>query len=263
MNDTRSARDFAKTMSNAEKVVFNEVQKNFFRKESAYFGSVDMNYPCGGSKIDMKQFFDSPAQCANSSAKCADSPAVDPSAGDLCQSKVCDQGGSADGSHKAMKTEKSVQIKGVGFDLLYTRDGSSSQQPSIKEINIETPCKVIMAVVLIAYVMNRYIQPADEVDSFFGAILRACCRCALWNCTPLWLANRWFAGADSRAEADSVKVESQTPTYGNLWKANVWLRKFTNAFGKSLSSSPVAVTKTAPSLGWTDKVVSLLNRGRT
>lgn len=263
MNDTRSARDFAKTMSNSEKVVFNEVQKNFFRKDSAYFGSVDMNYPCGGSKIDMKQFFDSPAKCANSSAKCADSPAVDPFAGDLCQSKVCDQGGSADGTQKAMKTEKSVQIKGVGFDLLYTRDGSSSQQPSIKEINIETPCKVIMAVVLIAYVMNRYIQPADEVDSFFGAILRACCRCALWNCTPLWLANRWFAGADSRAEADSVKVESQTPTYGNLWKANVWLRKFTNAFGKSLSSSPVAVTKTAPSPGWTDKVVSLLNRGRT
>lgn len=256
MNETRlSARDFAKTMSNAEKVVFNEVQKNFFRKESAYFGSVDMNYPCGGSKIDMKQFYDSPA-------------VADPTAGDLRQraGDLCQQAndsGSANGAHKATKTEKLVQIKGVGFDLLYTRDGCSSQEPSIKKINVETPCKVIMAMVLVAYIMNRHMQPADEVDSFFGAILDAC-KCALCSSTPLGLANWWFGSAGRQSkEQELPKVESPTSKYGDLWKANVWLRKFTGSFGRSLSSSASAAPRTAPTPRWTDKMGSLFKRIRT
>lgn len=247
MNETRlSARDLAKTMSNAEKVVFNEVQKNFFRKESPYFGSVDMNYPCGGSKIQMKQLYNSPSSDAN------------PSVEDLSLQSSVEPTTS---SQKTTKMEKMVQIKGVGFDLMYTRDGSSSDEPSINEINVETPCKLMMAVVLVAYLVNRHMQPANEVDSLFGAILDAC-KCALCSSSPLGLANWWLGGGQAK-EPESSKVESPTSNYGHLWKANAWLRKFTGAFGRGLSCGAVGAAKTAPVSKWTDKVGALFQRVRS
>lgn len=271
-----SVGEFAKSLSsNAEKVVFNEVQKNFFRKESPYFGgTVDVNFPCGGAKLPSKRLLEA--------AALAEEAPASPTFCDLCPSDQlrpaygCDQLGAAYGCDQpgpacqpsspassslqlaadstrcgAKRTEKLVQIKGVGFDLLYTRDGSSAREPTVREINLEVPCKIIMAVVLIAYAVNWNLATEGEVESLFGSILEAC-RSAMGASAPLWMANRWLWRSK-----ELVVAERQSADTGTV---GLWWRKVAGVVSGQLAGG-VQSSKAAPQpVSWTDKVTSLFGR---
>lgn len=65
---------------------------------------------------------------------------------------------------KPMAVKKPLQgleLRSVGFSLLYSENSSDpSQDVQIKRINLETPCKIIMAILLIFHFTSEYNFPS-------------------------------------------------------------------------------------------------------
>lgn len=196
-NDNCYKIELAKTIGNCEKVVFNEVQRDFFRKESDYFGSVKMSIPSGGSVL----YFNEQIKNAEQEK-------------DLLKYDMNEK--------KNLKSSKKIQVKGVGFDLLYTKNCPSSEEATTQEINLEMPCKIVMALVLIVYILNQNISSQlinlKKVLNEQNLLL-----------FKSWTDNFTKGSVDVACKNEKMKTEfsiSSLLKKKDFWKFNSWLKNF-------------------------------------
>ncbi len=137
---------FRSTTGNQEKIVMNEVQADFFRKESGYS---DMNITNSDIKFE----------------KLAYGGTLYGAPDDSIPEKVEPPASSEVKARKPVKFAKRIQVKGVGFNLLYSNDSESSQEDAVvRKFNVETPCKILMAVVLIAYFSSLNLRTTEQLE---------------------------------------------------------------------------------------------------
>lgn len=153
------AEDAFAAIGNVDKVVMNETHADYFRKTSNYFEGDEMDQSFCTTKMHVDHIIGSSKYWE---------PASDTveAGNELAHSFDQRKPEAQPARPKLRKTSrKSIHLKGVGFDVQYMRKFSSPDDDLVQQINLEKPCKVMMAIVLILYALSQHEWPAQMSQS--------------------------------------------------------------------------------------------------
>lgn len=234
---------FAITKS-LDKMIMNEVHTNYLQKNSSYYGNcVIESTPCavnGKTHIGIDNFFDS----SNYQKHHMDSLKQQQKEFTRLLSRPRSE---VQADEPKLRKTSHLQIKGVGFDVQYTKKFSSETGDNyVKQINLEKPCKVAMAIVLILYMIGepgwlyeKFSQIPNELNgenfSQWSTVKNFLDRLGSnqgenhANSAPVmlyhgcdWLKNLWFHSISCILDTDGIGSKTSGNSWCNIIKTYLW-----------------------------------------
>lgn len=211
MKRLKSSRYDMKNLANIETVVMNEMQADYRMQKNTDFNTSEMDiYPRGASYPVMKK---TPTGSTKKKPSKKNSIIV-------------------------KSPPRGLEFRSVGFSLLYSENSSDpSEQVQIKRINFETPCKIIMAILLIYHVFFECNWSSTEQTPLHDL------QSSLTNLS----ANIWPLCTKSAVQQVPAIVNStndcfsQTNTLEEVKNKinNIWKQSLTSVLGRESNTPPV------------------------
>lgn len=233
---------FAITKS-LDKMIMNEVHTNYLQKNSSHFGKclIDSS-PCAvNGKTHIDNFFDLSNYQKHDIHNCKQQQKE--FAGLLSRPRSEE----VQVDEPKLRKTSHLQIKGVGFDVQYTKKFSSETGDNyMKQINLEKPCKVAMAIVLILYMIGepgwlyeKCLQIPHELNgenfSQWSAVKNFLDALGSKqgeiheNSAPVmlyygydWLKNLWFHSISCVLDTDHIGSRTNGNSWCNRIKSYLW-----------------------------------------
>lgn len=234
----------APSVENADKVVVNEVQADYFRKRNNYFCGDDVSEksPFGGRrKTDIDELIEKSKLYSLQQSLEKKSCARNKHLGSEVETKAR--------TTESVPKSRGFHLKTVGISLKYT-DRRTTESDRIKEIDLETPCKIVIAVMLFVYLVGRQMWPEK---TFFNTAAEKLNSGALTSTNVAELAAAsWPSTISNFLDSMKPKRNESLRECVELWHSrwSSWINSFNVLRGKSMPLSPIAVDEDVRSSWW-------------